>query len=295
MLIVLCIIFGLLFLVALAVILIIRSDLRQFDKGLADIINKDTNARLTTKSINRYVLNLAQNINATLKAKREIKLEAQRAEVALKRAITNISHDLRTPLTAAKGYLQMVQDGGLDEETRAKYLSIIMDRVDGLSHLMEDLFEFAHILEGDTTTQMRDVNITNLLQDVLSEAYGELTQKGFDVNVNIPDVFVIHHTDHDALKRILQNLLKNAHTHGKELLKVSLDERGITIANKADGLDELDVVQIFERFYTSDSSRSNKSTGLGLAIAKELAKQAGASLCATIQEDMLVMNLLLDP
>ncbi|MCL2354027.1 MAG: HAMP domain-containing histidine kinase [Defluviitaleaceae bacterium] len=291
MLIVLCIIFGLLFLVVLADILIIRSDLRHLDEGLAGIINKDTNARLTTRSINRYVLNLAQNINATLKAKREIKLEAQRAEVALKRAITNISHDLRTPLTAAKGYLQMVQDGDLDEETRKKYLAIIMDRVDGLSHLMEDLFEFAHILEGNTTTQMSDVNIINLLQDALSEAYGELTQKGFEVDVNMADSPIVHHTDHDALKRILQNLLKNAHTHGKELLEVSLDEKGITIANKAEGLEGLDVVQMFERFYTSDASRSNKTTGLGLAIAKELAKQAGVSLNATIEGDMLVMRL----
>ncbi|MCL2367707.1 MAG: HAMP domain-containing histidine kinase, partial [Oscillospiraceae bacterium] len=219
--------------------------------------------------------------------------EAQRTEAELKRAITNISHDLRTPLTAARGYLQMLESPDIDAETRSRYLEVIRGRLDNLTVLMSDLFEFARIIEGNTTFDIQQVNIGNALRDALSEAYGELERKGFTMVVDIPNAPNTCLCDPDALRRVLQNLLKNVCIHGKEYLRIRLAEGKIEISNKADGLNKIDVAHMFERFYTSDASRNNKNTGLGLAIAKELTERMGGQLLASKENDVLVMQIVL--
>ena len=272
---------------------LVKRNIRQLSSKLSEISHIDTNARLMTQTADSSVLQLAQSINAMLQKNRQEHFSALRTEATLKRGITNISHDLRTPLTAARGYLQMLEQGELDPETQARYLEVIRGRLDSLGALLGDLFEFARIIEGHTTITMQAVNIGNALRDALSEAYGELERKGFLVDVDIPDAPVICHCDPDALRRVLQNLLKNACTHGKEYLHVGLTENQIEISNKADGLDEIDVTHIFERFYTSDASRSNKSTGLGLAIAKELIGRMGGQITGDQRENLFVIQIKL--
>jgi len=218
-------------------------------------------------------------------------VEKVRTETDLKRAITNISHDLRTPLTSARGYLQMLESLELDAETKARYLAIIQERLDALQTLMNSLFEFARVMEGDSILNIQAVNICNVLRDVLSANFAELDSKGFTVNANIPDTPVLCLCDADALQRVLQNLVKNAYTHGREYLHVRLNGSTIEIANKLNG--PIDTSQIFDRFYTADASRSNKSTGLGLAIVKELMMHMGGQVSASMEGDMLVMSVCL--
>jgi len=228
-----------------------------------------------------------------LKRNRQDHFDAQRTEAELKRAITNISHDLRTPLTAARGYLQMLESSEINEETKAHYIETIRGRLDSLAALMSDLFEFARIIEGTTKFDIQKINVGNALRDALSEAYGELERRGFAVEVEIPDAPVNCYCDKDALRRVLQNLLKNVYTHGKDQLRVRLINNTIEIFNKADGLNKIDTEQMFERFYTSDASRNNKNTGLGLAIAKELTEQMNGQLLASKEDGMLVMRVVL--
>jgi len=272
---------------------LMKNDIRQLGNKLSDVAHTDTNARLATNTFDKSITALIRSINAMLKKNRQDHFQALRTEAELKRAITNISHDLRTPLTAARGYLQMLESSDLDAETRARYVEIIRGRLDSLGILMSDLFEFARIIEGNTTFEIQEVNISNALRDALSEAYRELEYKGFRVDVDIPDAPVVCQCDPDALRRVLQNLLKNVCVHGKRYLRVRLDEHQVEISNQADGLDKLDVEQLFERFYTSDASRSNQSTGLGLAIARELTERMGGKLTAQKDDDMLVMRLAL--
>lgn len=271
----------------------IKRDLRRMSAMLDEIAGSDTNMRLTTGTSDKDVAALAVSINVMLERNRREHFEKVRAEAALKRAVTNISHDLRTPLTSALGYLQLLESPEHDDENTAQYLEIIRGRLNALSELMETLFEFARIIEGATVIDIQKVNIGNELRDVLSECYTELESKGFTVDVDIPDAPVICLCDKDALRRVLQNLLKNAYTHGREYLRVRLDGGIIEIANKADGLDELDTERIFERFYTADASRTSKNTGLGLAIVKELTARMGGQVNASISGDMLVVQVSL--
>jgi len=293
MVLILCIIFGILLAAYLLRLFLLKRDIRQLSNKLSDIAHTDTNARLTTTTTDRAILKLVQSINTTLTKRREDHLEAQRTEAELKRAITNISHDLRTPLTAARGYLQMLESADLAPETRARYQEIIRGRLDSLGVLMSNLFEFAKIIEGNTTFEIQEVNIGNILRDALSEAYRELEYKGFRVDVDIPDNPILCRCDPDALQRVLQNLLKNVCTHGKAVLRVRLDGNQIEISNQADNLDKIDAAHMFERFYTSDASRNNKNTGLGLAIAKELTEQMGGRISANKEDNLLTMRITL--
>ncbi|MCL2249428.1 MAG: HAMP domain-containing histidine kinase [Oscillospiraceae bacterium] len=286
-----CGIFAIGFAAVLIKLLLIKRDIRKMGERLNDITQTDTNAELTTQTFDKDVVTLVQNINSTLERNRQDYFELKRTEAILKRTITNISHDLRTPLTAAHGYLQMLESAELSEETRVQYIKIIDGRLNNLGVLMSDLFEFSRIIEGSMELEMSRINLGNALRDALSDAYVELENKCFAVETDISDTPVMCFCDVDALRRVLQNLLKNVCVHGKEFLRVRLIGNRIEISNRADDLDKIDIASIFERLYTADSSRSNKNTGLGLAIAKELTERMDGKLEASVEGDMFTMRL----
>ena len=158
--------------------------------------------------------------------------------------------------------------------------------------LMNSLFEFARVIESDKDLDVKEVNICNVLRDALSESYSEFETRGFTVEASIPDAPEMRLCNEDALRRVLQNLLKNACVHGKEYIHVRLEDGGtIEVANKADFLAQLDIESLFERFYTSDASRTSKNTGLGLAIAKELTERMGAQITASVEGELFVARV----
>jgi signal transduction histidine kinase len=319
--IVLSVILGVLLAASVCLLLLLKRDVRQINGKLKTINDTETNAQVTTETFDKNIITLADSVNSILERSRRDLYEKIRAEADLKRAITNISHDLRTPLTSALGYLQMLEGSGLDDETRARYLETIKGRLEALSVLMNSLFEFAQVIEGKTEFDLQKINACNALCDALSENYSELESKGFTVEVDVPDAPVMCICDGDALRRILQNLMKNVCVHGVESLRVSLAEVElqdmggkadispkirsksvgaaaakhcvIKIANKVDGADDLEIERLFDRFYTADASRTSKNTGLGLAIAKELTERMGGQISAYREADMLVLQIKL--
>jgi len=277
----------------LIVLLRKKSDIRQLGKRLSEIIATDTNARLTTQTFDKDIAALAKNANVLLAKSRSDFVKAQRLEADLKRAILNISHDLRTPLTSAKGYLQLLEAQGISNPSNdtKRYQGIIRGRLDNLSALMDNLFAFSRALDENISTE--NENIGNILRDALTDSYAELESRGFAVESSISDTPMHCLCDKNALERVLQNLIKNAYVHGKEYLRVVLWGNTIEIANKAEGLENLDVSRIFDRFYTADAARTHKRTGLGLAIAKELTERMGGKISARQEEDMLVVRISL--
>jgi len=267
----------------------VKKDIRQLGKRLDEIIRTDTNAQLTTQTFDKDIVSLAKSANDLLAKSRQDFFKAQRTEADLKRAISNISHDLRTPLTSAKGYLQML--AGADEEAVSRYLGIIKGRLDTLTALMDNLFTFSRAM--DENIFVKKVNVGNVLKDAITDSYVELTRKGFTVESNITSSPVYWNCDEDALKRIFQNLVKNAYIHGNSYIRVTLKDNKIEIANKAAGLNEIDIARIFDRFYTADAARTHKRTGLGLAIAKELTQRMGGQISANKEGDMLVVVITL--
>jgi len=270
----------------------LKRELRRLRRQLDEIIKTDTNARLTTATSDKDVAALAASVNTMLERNRRTLFEKNSAEAALKRAVTNISHDLRTPLTSALGYLQMLESADLDDVTRARYVETVKGRLEALSALMNSLFEFARVIESERELDVKEVNICNVLRDALSDSYSEFETRGISVEASIPDTPEIRLCNEDALRRVLQNLLKNAYVHGKEYIHVRLDGGAIEVANKADHLAQLDTESLFERFYTADASRTSKNTGLGLAIAKELTERMGAQITASAEGELFTARVM---
>lgn len=279
------------FIVVLFKWITLKKDVRQLSIKFNELIQTQTNAHLRTSTFDSDIIALAESINCMLEKSRQGYLKTAGLEDDLKRAIANISHDLRTPLTSAKGYLQMVEGGKVDKETMLRYLSIVQGRLNDLTILMDNLFAFSQAIECEVA--LSKVNIGNILRDTLVAAYSEIERKGFVVDSPIPDAPVYCICDEEALKRVMQNLISNAVIHGKNYLRVSLSANIIEIANTVDETHQIDVHNIFERFYTADTSRTNKRTGLGLAIAKELIEKMGGQISAAKDENMLVLSIRL--
>ncbi|MCL1918939.1 MAG: HAMP domain-containing histidine kinase [Peptococcaceae bacterium] len=321
MVLMICILLGMALAAALGGLFLLKRDVRQLGYTLKTIAQTDTRTQLTTNTFDPDITALAESINIMLERHQRDLLEKTHAEAALKSALTNISHDLRTPLTSALGYLQMLEDGNGQEESseplppqkscgsrgpepseccqekQVRYLATVRERLEALSGQMNTLFEFARLIEGHTPFNVQKINICNVLRDTLSVTYSELESRGFTVDISIPDTPVICLADEDALGRVLQNLIKNVYVHGKERMSVRLDGSVIEIANKTDilSLSASGPGHLFERFYTSDVSRNSKNTGLGLAIAKELTERMGGRISAHVEaeNDMLIMRVAL--
>jgi len=266
----------------------LKHDIQSLSRQLEQIKLSDTNARLTTATSDRDIAELCNSMNAVLDKRREAVIEAQTRNAEFKRAITNISHDLRTPLTSAIGYLQMAREGG-----SSQHLEIVEERLKSLTALMNSLFEYAKIIEGQTELNMENVSLCDILRDVVAQLYGDFTAKGFEVSVDIPDEPVFAVCDRSAATRVTQNLVKNALEHGCEWFSVSVSDVEIVFRNCVREIADLDTKQIFERFYTADLSRTSGNAGLGLAIAKELAEAMGWGITAMKEGDVLAVRVSL--
>ncbi|MDR2570258.1 MAG: HAMP domain-containing histidine kinase [Oscillospiraceae bacterium] len=269
----------------------IKKELRRLRLQLDEIINTDTNIQLTTSISDKDVAELVLSINNILSKNRSDFIKKERAEVALKRTITNISHDLRTPLTAALGYMQMMNCVDTDDITKARYAESIHHRLGSLSVLLNNLFDFSHIMEGNTVYDIQRIDIGNELYNVLFGYYDTFESGGFTVKINIPDKPIFCECDLDAFHRVLHNLLDNVCIHGKDYLLIRLRNKTIEIANAVNNLAQLDTDQLFDRFYMVDAARTGKNTGLGLAISKLLIEHMGGTITASIEDDLLFIKL----
>jgi signal transduction histidine kinase len=269
-------------------------DVGSITAQLAFIRRNTTNAHLTTRTFFRRITALETVLNELFEEHRHASLENRRAEAALQQALTNISHDLRTPLTSAHGYLQLAEDAETDETHRTEYLRIVGDRLDVLTSLIDQLFTFTRIVEGRALT-LTQVDLAVVLREVLVLHYEEFEQAGLAVELTLPEIPTLVIGDVEALRRVFENLVANAIAHGTERLAVRLDRdaREVSLVNRIppEDIPALDVEHLFDRFYTADASRSAQSTGLGLAIVKVLAERMNARVSATLEGDLFEIRL----
>jgi len=272
---------------SLGYIFLMRRDLKQINQQLDLIKESDNNIRLTTTTFNKEVVTLASAVNEILNKQRDLIMTNERTNQEFKQGLTNISHDLRTPLTSVIGYTQMLQAGELDGEKEAEYLRIIENRLLSLTGLMKELFDYTKIMEGKIKIDLQKINLSNLLRDQLMIFYDQLTAQNFQVSIQLPDEDIFIISDLTILERSFQNLLKNVIAHGKDHFDLRLTPDKIVFTNKVTNLEGLDLERIFERFYTTDAFRNSKRTGLGLPITQKLLEQTGNTLKVNLEGDKL--------
>ena len=269
----------------LAYLLVLRHSLREAAEELDEKLRTDTNTLISISSGDRAMQSLVTHINRQLQALRRERLRLQTGNDALTVAVTNVSHDLRTPLTAICGYLDLLEQEP-QTEAAARYLAVIRERTDAMRALTEELFRYSVLTATADELHTEPVCLNDVLEQSLAGVYGALSARGITPSVQLPEEKVIRPLDAAALRRVFDNILSNAAKYSDGDLAVVLAPDGkVTFSNRASALSRVEAARLFDRFYTVDSARG--STGLGLSIAKLLTEKLHGTISADYENETL--------
>ena len=282
--------------IALIVVLLIKIYLlkksaREIGDKFADRLKTDTNTLVDISSRDKDMCELADSINKQLKILRKEHLQYHQGNTELKNAITNISHDLRTPLTAIAGNLYMI--GKTDELSEIReYVGAIEERTEAMKQLTEELFRYSMIVSNESKEDTEEVFVNQVLAESISSFYPVLTEKDITPQIHLTDARIVRNVNRSELARVFSNLLNNAVKYSNGDLDITLSDTGeITFANTAKELSTIEVEQLFDRFYTVEAA--HHSTGLGLSIARTLVERMGGSITAEYDDGRLTIRIML--
>ena len=269
---------------------LLRHGIKGLRRDLVERRGQETNTLLSLPCRDRELRRLASALNQELRALRQERLRYQQGDKELKEAVVNISHDLRTPLTAISGYLQLLQGQDLPPDAQ-RYLEQIESRTESMKRLTEELFRYSVVVSEENLAR-EPVDLRRAVEEALLSFYGALEGRGIEPQVRLPETPVIRQLDPAAVNRVLGNILTNALKYSAGDLEVTLEESGrLTFSNAAPGLDPVAAGRLFDRFYTVEAARN--STGLGLSIAKELTQRMGGEMGAELHGGTLTVWLKL--
>lgn len=269
----------------LAYLLVLRHSLREAAEELDEKLRTDTNTLISISSGDRAMQSLVTHINRQLQALRRERLRLHSGNAELTAAVTNISHDLRTPLTALCGYLDLLEQEP-QTEAAARYLTVIRERTDAMRALMEELFRYSVLTATADELHTEPVCLNDVLEQSLAGFYGALSARGITPSVQLPEEKVIRALDAAALRRVFDNILSNAAKYSDgDLAAVLAPDGKVTFSNRASALSRVEAARLFDRFYTVDSARG--STGLGLSIAKLLTEKLHGTISADYENETL--------
>lgn len=250
----------------------------------------DSNAELACSVRAKPFLALCRAVNGTLRASRDTQGQVQRREQELKYTIASVSHDIRTPLTGAAGYLQLAQTTA-DAEKRAAYLVIIQDRLHDLEQLLDELFLYTRLSSAEIELECTAVEAYPALCESLAGFFEIFQAQGTEPQIDFPQESLRVRASPEALRRIFRNLTANALHHGCGGLAVTQRENRITFSNRVPDPAALRPEHLFDRFYRADKARHGAGAGLGLAIVRQLMEKLGGTAQAVLEGDRLVITL----
>lgn len=288
-----------------AVLLKIRAQLRDINDQLDFLYENDTNMLIGTDTNLIYLGQFKQRVNRFVEQWHKKRAEAAKKEQMISDTYTNLSHDIRTPLTSLDGYFQLLKDEK-DEKLQAHYIGVIQERIASLKDMLEELFMFTKLKNDTFKLEMDRCCVSRLLKQTVFSYYDEWKMRGIEPVVDICDeqIFILANTQ--ALKRVFQNVIKNGLVHGKSDIEIKLytidsgknagaDRENkvvnIVVSNTIENPENVDVSQVFERFYKADEARSVTSSGLGLSIAKELVERMDGKINAQIEDNRFCINI----
>lgn len=288
----LIILFAILFFLSLTALLLYRRQVRGLAQQLKDL-EPGSNQRLTCSVRDRNILSLCRLVNTYIDSQQKLVLQAREAEEELKYTIASVSHDIRTPLTGASGYMQMAEKTE-DPDKRKEYCRIVRGRLKDLEQLLDQLFLYTKLTSQEISLQMEPVSLFPLVCDVLTGFYGKFQEQNREPSLDFQEEAIQIQGDGSQLKRVLGNLVSNSLSYGLGTLFIVQKGNTLTFSNKVKDPESIDPDQMFARFYRGDPSRNaskGSHAGLGLSIARELTQAMGGKIEARLHEDILEIVL----
>lgn len=279
----LIVIVGILLGACLLRLLWIHIEIRHINEQLDFIIKNDTNISLVSSNSSKEMCKMIQNIDRIIEKYKELEIAAHNKEKSVKNDFTNLSHDIRTPLTAISGYFQLLCDTN-DPEERKLYMNIVNRRIDSLKTILESIFMYSKLQNDNYQIEMYQFDLNQLITDVTLGFYQRIQESKMQLHINYCEDSIFVFGTEDAYSRIIQNIISNAIEHGEKTIALDLriEDEWIyfNCVNDVNKEDYIDMEKVFERFYKADSNRTHSSSGLGLSIAKMLSDKMGAELVA---------------
>ena len=260
----------------------LEKQINKISTKLSEILEKDSDEKVMVFTDNKAVIELSRQINELLCERQKMKADFRRQELHKKKMLSNISHDIKTPLTVILGYLEIMRMENAGDETLQK----VEARAKQVMELINQFFTLAKLEAGDQNLQRVKVNICEVCRENILSFYELLRQKEFTVDIGIPEHALFAWGDTDAIHRILSNLISNAVRYGSEgnyigmFVRKEADAVIIEITDKGKGIEKAFAERVFERLYTLEVSRNRdfQGNGLVLTIARNLARQMGGEL-----------------
>lgn len=268
-------------------------------KDIACQLNKinstKTNSKILLSFRNKNLEKLVLEINKTLEEKKKIEVEYKKMDLELRQAISNMSHDLRTPLTSIMGYIQLIEDKNLPEDEREEYIDVVKKRAKSLQILIFSFYDLSRLEAKEYKFELKSLNLSNIICDMIASFYNDFLNKGIEPTIDIDQKLPLIVGDENAIRRVFSNLIQNMLKYGEKNIFISLKQQDkfiiMTFKNDAPNLSGEDALHLFERFFTADRTRNGNSTGLGLAIVKELVEQMGHEIKAELFEGKLSITI----
>lgn len=276
-----------------------KQNIRGCTRQLCRIRTRGKSGRVSLSAPGRASEELLAEINVLLEEQECASAEYQRQEKDLRQQISNVSHDLRTPLTSILGYLQLLEGDTLTEKERKEYMEIVRGRAGNLQELITSFYELSRLEGGEGSLNRERVDLYGALSELIAEFYDDFTKSGFQMTVELAEGLPKVTADSSGVLRVFANLIRNALEHGNTRMAIRLYQDGAYVvssfSNDVEGLTGEDILHVFDRFYTADKPRTGKSTGLGLAIVRELVRQMGHSVTAELEGGTFTVRVCWKP
>ena len=275
--------------VLIAKIYFMKKSVKEIELSLKDILKSNTNNLLTISSSDKDVKKLTNVLNIELKELRKQRLQYETGNQEIKSSITNISHDIRTPLTAISGYIDLIKESK-ENKKKEEYLKIVENKTNDLILLTEQLFDFSKTMDIGTKVEKQKCLVNEILEETLANYYIIFKENNIVPQIEITKNRIYKIVDRNTIIRVFENILSNVTKYSNGNFRVSLDDDGkITFSNKATSLDATTVEKIFNRYYTVENAK--KSTGIGLSIAKQLVELNGGTINAKYIKSHLIIEI----
>ena len=264
-------------------------EIRNIIRDLEDITEKDTNILLTASSGDKSIKSLVDSLNKELKKLLSIKREYSKGVFDVKNSAENIAHDIRTPLTVIKGYVDLLEEEDLSEEGK-KCLEIIKGRTRYMKEMTDELF-LSLSMKSRGVLSLSDIDAKSVLEEALVSFYNEFKKKGMTPSIITPNDKVILKADSKALYRVYSNIISNALKYGEGEFNVQMDEKGnITFSNYAPNMDSVEANKLLDRYYTISDAKA--SSGIGLSISNEILQEMGGELKVRLDNKRLYISII---